>query len=245
MSSHRGYSDLDIAHTIVKNSVKRLKELTVDGSKVLLLGRDVWLWAVIGEKMGLRYVYDPRVSRGVAAEHAEMKSILETLDVKNNDIVFDTGFSGTIHRHCQAASDSGLRQEGIFGNRNWLNSSDPFTYAQKERVQLRNLMLSSGYKENQMFPNHGLARNRALFIEYLPKYYKTGFIDRTGRARQELSSVDEIVNCALMTIWAWNYESPSWIKGPVVSRDPNGQVKFPFRKQLFSLLTKEFNYETK
>jgi hypothetical protein len=186
-SQHSGFTEADILHTTVKNSVKNLRALTADrGCKVVLLGRDVWIWSVLCEKMGVPYVYTPIVSRLVAREFYPFVDIVRSLNLKEGDIVFDTGFAGTIYR---AVKDI-VRD-----------------------VDIECIMFSAHDKQFQQFKNHGLARNRALCLEYLPKYFKTGTV-RNERAVQELADLESFVDCALLTIWAWHYESPTWITGP-------------------------------
>lgn len=205
--SQSKFSVEQIFHSVLKNSVKNLGHTLSKGSKLLLLGRDVWAWAVLCEKMGVPYVYDPRVSRQVACAHKVFKNILFELGAKEGDILFDTGFAGSIYYNAVQATD----------------------------LKLVNLMFSATNNANQQFRNNGVIRNRALFAEYLPKYFLSGRVASSvnssketssiswwttpissidGVAFQDYSTMDEIVSCALTTMWIWLYQSPSWIPGP-------------------------------
>lgn len=188
---HHNITDEQIVHTTIKNSVKDLKYRIKDGNKVLFLGRDVWLWAVLAEKFGVPHIYDPRVSRNVAVRHDKFAQILYQAGASEGDMLFDTGFAGTIFRNCMEAL--------------------------MHKIPLQNLMLSARAAETQ-FPNHQFARNRALFIEYLPKYFKTGKVDG-DLVVQDLADLDSFVQAALLTIWTWQFESPSWIRGPQLKGD--------------------------
>lgn len=190
------YPELTVAHSFVKNSIKDLKNRLPYRNKVLFLGRDVWLWYVLGQKMGLRCVYSPVVSRYVSSNKIAMKKILEKLEIKNGDILFDTGFAGTIHRNATEAVPE---------------------------VMLENLMLSTDKKDFQQFRNNGLSRNRALFIEYSPKYFRTGTLENkseyfrdepTGETIQYYQGIGEFLAAARLTIRFWHCESPKWIAGP-------------------------------
>ena len=189
-----GFGDLDLVHTMVKNSVKNFKQHLEPGSKVILLGRDVWLWAILCEKHGVPYVYDPRISRGVAYEWGVFSRRLTSLGVQAGDVFFDTGFAGTIYKQAVHAMFGWDNQE--------LNKCLMFSAIRKEQYQ--------------QFKNYGLARNRALFIEYLPKYYQTAFVEQ-GTVVQRFSDFQQFVQCALLTIAMWERESPAWIPGPHIN----------------------------
>jgi hypothetical protein len=210
--SQLAFSQNQVFHSIIKNSVKSLRDCLKPGTKLLLLGRDVWSWAILCQKYNVPYVFDPRVSRATANDHELFAKLLQEIGAKDGDTMFDTGFAGTIHRHAQAATG----------------------------LNLVNLMLSSGNNDFQQFRNNGLIRNRALFAEYLPKYYKSGYVkykhkeaedifaskwvisdlelrqNRLGEREivQPYRELDEFVQCALTTIWLYNFESPAWIPGP-------------------------------
>jgi hypothetical protein len=120
----------------------------------------------------------------MVAGSVHLYEALINVETNDGDILFDTGFAGTIHRYVQD-----------FCGRN-----------------LENLMFSAGRVQNQQFPNYGLSRNRALALEYLPKYFKTGTI-REGKVVQELASLPEFISAAALTILFWYHESPAWIPG--------------------------------
>lgn len=189
---NRAYSVEDHAHWYLKTCVKTIRTRLKDTNKqVILLGRDVWLISVLCHKLGVPHVYDPRVSRNVATSEA-MKGLLPEYCLREGDILFDTGFAGSIHRAVEDHS----------------------------AMKLDNLMMSATHKENQIFPNSGIARNYALFFEYLPKYFKTG-MTRDGEVVQYMADFPEFVEAAMGTIWAWHHESPA----VMVSENPNSLAR--------------------
>lgn len=172
----------DHAHWYLKTCVKTIRNrLKGTDRQVILLGRDVWLVSVLCQKLGVSHVYDPRVSRGVATS-VQMLDLLPCYALREGDLLFDTGFAGSIHR---AVTDH-------------------------SGIHLENLMMSANDKGKQLFPNSGIARNYALFFEYLPKYFKTGTV-KDGKVVQYYAEMDEFLNAAVQTIWAWHYESPNTI----------------------------------
>lgn len=185
MSSHKQDA---IIHTMVKNSFRALRRILRKDKrrKLLLLGRDVWLWSVMCHKKGIPHTFDARISRKVARDAKVFKEIVKEWRVDTHTVLFDTGFAGSIYR-CVCN----------------VNRHDPI-----------NLMLSTmrtgEHGSEQLFPNHKGARAKALTIEYLPKYQKTGTV-RDEKAVQWLSEMDEFVRAAILTIWFWYNESPAWI----------------------------------
>lgn len=191
-----------LIHNMIKNSVRELKSKLNPGNKAVLLGRDVWLFAVMCEKMGVPYVYEPVVSRDVCRHFEALSSVVSRLNLRSGDVLFDTGFQGSIYQ-----------------------AVDEIT-----PVAIHCLMLSANENEFQQFPHNKLSRNRALFIEYLPKYFSTGrvtgfrFAERhDGKvepaelvAVQPFSSAEQFINCALLTGWLWDYQSPRWVPGPAI-----------------------------
>lgn len=182
------FSQGEIALTMVKNSIKDLKKRVkrTPGSKVLFLGRDVWPFFVVGRRMGLPCAYDNRVSRMVAENSTIFGGILNSLGVNQGDIIFDTGFAGTIFRYSVEALDY--------------------------KFHLENIMFSSKFNGNQQFRNMGLARNIALALEYLPKYTTPGKVER-GKVLQHYHSEEEFIRTFTQTCHWWYGESPRWIPG--------------------------------
>ncbi len=174
------YSNEDHAHWYLKTCVKSIRtRLKGSERQVVLLGRDVWMVSVLCHKHGIPHVYDPRISRGVAGSEL-MKGILPEYNLRKGDILFDTGFAGSIHK--AVTNHSGM--------------------------ELENVMISAHSKDNQLFPNSGIARNYALFFEYLPKYFESG-TTKDGEVVQYMADFTEFVEAAMGTIWAWHHESPS------------------------------------
>jgi hypothetical protein len=138
---------------------------------------------------------------------AVLKKIMREWGSLEDALVFDTGFAGSIHRALCRASG----------------------------MELGNLMLSTSLtnpdgKSCQIFPSHQGARAKALSIEYLPKYYRTGTV-RDGEPVQFLSDLGEFLRAALLTVWIWKYKSSRFI--PRVKRPrPAGRR----RKHIFDLM---------
>lgn len=184
--SHAMYSGFTLVHTMIKNSVRDLRKRLPQGCKVILLGRDVWLWAVLCEKMNVPYSYSPSVSRNVVYSEEALRQVMRHIPLADGDILFDTGFAGTIHKYVSQYHSN---------------------------IRLENVMFSAANKEFQQFRNYGLARNRALVIEYLPKYYNSARI-WDGKVVQELASFREFLKASVLTILFWYHESPAWLPGP-------------------------------
>lgn len=174
-----------IIHVLLKNSIRNLRG---QNSRIIFLGRDVWPWYVVAQRIGLNSIFDPRVSRTVANNKDAAQQISQELGLQSFDVIFDTGFAGSIHR--------------AFSNHTGL--------------KLGNLMLSSSLPQTTQFPNATLARNRALFLEYLPKYFGTGRVT-DGQIKQPLAPLYEFVSAAMLTIWAYKFVSPNFIEAPRVT----------------------------
>jgi hypothetical protein len=184
------FSENQILHTLLKNSVRSLR---AQKKRVIFLGRDVWAWYVVAQQLGLDAVFDPRVSRNVAVYDTAVRQVCEELGLKEGDLIFDTGFAGTIPRLFRAYT----------------------------RINFESVLLSSGTGltyVSQQFPSAKLARNRALFIEYLPKYFQSGRVVN-GEIQQPMASLAEFVMAALLTIWTYKYISPNWIAPPAYLKD--------------------------
>lgn len=189
----RGYSlqkPEDKIHNAIKNSCKAIKRILKKDSrrKLILPGRDVWLWSVQCHKMGIPHIFDPRISRLVSRDGVILKAIVDTWKIDEHTIIFDTGFAGSIYRRIVEVSG----------------------------VNCINLMFSTKRKNpqtqlpEQLWPYHRSARGKALAIEYLPKYQKTGTTNN-GQCLQYMADYDEFLLAAALTIWFWHYESPTWI----------------------------------
>jgi len=76
--------------TIIKNAWRSVKK-QAHGRKVLLMGRDVWVFEVLARREGFPTYFDPQCSRAAAS------CITLPFD-KKNCVLFDTGFMGSIAR---------------------------------------------------------------------------------------------------------------------------------------------------
>lgn len=175
----KNYNHNQIIHTLLKNTVRSLRSRK---ARVVFLGRDVWSWYVVAQQIGLNSIFDPRVSREIARDRDSILRIANELKLQDEDVLFDTGFAGTIHR--QVSQHTGLK--------------------------LTNLMLSCHSDEVKLFPTQALSRNRALFLEYLPKYFTSGRVNG-NEIHQTMTSLNEFVRATLTTIWAYKFISPNMI----------------------------------
>jgi len=65
------------------------------GRRIILAGRDVWLFEVLARRSGSKTVFLPALSRNTVG-HSSWRSL-----IKRDDFLFDTGFSGTIPQKLQ------------------------------------------------------------------------------------------------------------------------------------------------
>lgn len=196
-----GHKWHDVMHAIVKNSWRSL-QLVIEGKTLALLGRDVWPWAIMAARDGVKVVHDPVVSRLVIPDQYDrslgntekmrlVRQMINSWGINTHSlVVFDTGFAGSIHRAMEAAVGH----------------------------TLPNIMLSTRLTQKtngverpcQIFPAHKGSRAKALSIEYLPKYYKTGTV-RDGQLVQYLAPLGEFLRAAALTIWWWHHQSPRFV----------------------------------
>lgn len=178
-----GVEGSDVLHSMLCNSMRRLKRKMRHKGQLLLPGRDVWCWEVMARKLTVGSTYDPRVSRAVAGNRLAIKTCIDDWKIQNwQDVLFfDTGFSGSIPR--AIAGVVGLQSI----NMALLSSVDPKT---------------------QIFRTHTGSRAKALAFEYVAKYFKSG-TTRDGKPFQELADLDEFIKAAMLTIWLWHHVSPT------------------------------------
>lgn len=178
----------DVMHSIIWNSLRKLRKLIRRHGAVLVLpGRDVWAWEVIARQRRLISIYDSRVSRTIADHHPTLRKVIGEWGVPDMDgtLVFDTGFAGSIHRNiCQATQ-------------------------KKPKIML--LSADEGLRDRQVFPGHTGSRSKALAIEYFPKYLQRATI-QDNEVYQAISSIEEFIKTALLTIWLWYHVSPKHIE---------------------------------
>jgi hypothetical protein len=190
-------------HSAVRASLRQAYDLSIKtGKKVVLTGRDMWLWEVLAHKYGIPVVYDPRVSRDVAKDHeAFVNAVIEWgVPDLNRTILLDTGFSGTIWQHlCKATGDKPVSlMMSAEGNK-------PGT----------KLLKTNG----QQFPTLMCARDIAYKIEDTPKYWLSGTTERKigpqGKPisvpKQDLALLVEFIQAVALTIWCWHFKSPNFI----------------------------------
>jgi len=77
--------------SVIKNAWRSAKR-AADGKKILLMGRDVWVFEVLARRENYPTVFDPSCSRQTCY-HARF-----TVYNKREHILLDTGFAGTIAR---------------------------------------------------------------------------------------------------------------------------------------------------
>ena len=178
-----GVEGSDVLHSMLCNSMRRLKRQMRRKGSLLLPGRDVWCWEVMARKLSVASTFDPRVSRGVAGNKKALRICIDEWKVESWDDVlfFDTGFSGSIPRAI-------ARAEGL--------------------DEINMLLLSSADRKKQIFRTHTGSRAKALAFEYLAKYFISGR-SRDDLPYQELNPLDEFIKASLLTIWLWYHISPT------------------------------------
>jgi hypothetical protein len=207
----------DIIHTITKNSWKSIRSQCQKQKKSLVLaGRDVWVWEIFARKDNFPSTYDSRISRLLIPHKKVLQKIVEGWRV-NNALVFDTGFAGSIWRALCEASGCPLHSHSSYSS---LMSAlgSPVERNSSRNHRLGNLMLSTELQDDkgqsyQLFSKHQGSRAKALTIEYLPKYFKTGTV-KEDKPVQFLAPLEEFIQTAAMTIWFWHYKSPKFIESP-------------------------------
>lgn len=182
-AGYNGVEGSDVLHSMLCNSMRRLKRKMRRNGQLLLPGRDVWCWEVMARKLSVDSTFDSRVSRNVAYNTRALKVCIDDWQIQDwSDVLFfDTGFSGSIPRAIG----------GVVG------LSD-----------INVLMLSCGDDARQIFRTHTASRKKALAFEYLSKYFASG-TPRDDKPYQELASLDEFIRAALLTIWLWYHVSPT------------------------------------
>jgi len=203
-AKYDGVEGSDVLHSMLCNSMRRLKRKMRRKGSLLLPGRDVWCWEVLARKLSVASTFDSRVSRSVAYNNKALRSCIDDWKIKTWDDVlfFDTGFSGTI----------------------------PKAIARAEKLEgINMLLLSSGDHSKQIFRTHTGSREKALAFEYLAKYFVSG-THRDGVPYQELATLDEFINASLLTIWLWYHVSPtrlpSYRDKKILGYDPKMLAKY-------------------
>jgi len=182
-AAYDGVEGSDVLHSMLCNSMRRLKRQMRRRGSLLLPGRDVWCWEVMAQKLSVQSTFDARVSRSVAGNQKALRVCIDDWKVQSWDDVlfFDTGFSGTI----------------------------PRAIARAEKLdEINMLLLSSANTKVQIFRTHTGSRAKALAFEYLAKYFVSG-TTRDNQPYQELNPLDAFIKAALLTIWLWHHVSPT------------------------------------
>lgn len=194
---YEGVEGADVLHSFVLNSARSLKRLLKHPDAMAVYpGRDVWCWEVISRKVGLKTVYDPRVSRALIGAPELLERIYEGWGVADprRMLVFDSGYAGSVPRAVGRAAKVGDV---------WM------------------VMLSAKNKQEQIFPGHTGSRAKALACEYLAKY-RTRAVVKNGEVVQYLADLEEFIKAALLSVWLWYHVSPrrlpSWGVHPRAKR---------------------------
>ena len=72
-----GVEGSDVLHSMLCNSMRRLKRKMRKNDSLLLPGRDVWCWEVMARKLTVDSVYDARVSRNVARSPCAIRTCID------------------------------------------------------------------------------------------------------------------------------------------------------------------------
>jgi len=188
---------------------------------LLLTGRDMWLFEVLARRFGFPSIYLPQISRNVSTPYktTEQKNILKFLQdngVTGNELFVDTGFAGSVPAGIQnilnehweyprpkdkkeikvksilVSQSTGERRQDL----------EPI-YTHVPHPKLKgNVRRDPSKRPNQIFPNRKRAREEALVIEYLPKYFCSGSM-YYGEVYQVLAELPEIISAAIITSLVW------------------------------------------
>lgn len=183
---------------VIKNSVRSIKA-KANGRRIILPGRDAFIWHVLLSKIGYPNLYDPRISRLVCSYPALEGIVKDEWKLRKDDFIVDTGFMGTIPRAINEAAGLNCRYT--------LLSADISVLAGKGGSIFAGYGNWKGAKlldfDKQIFPKHKGSRNLALSIESLPKYHETARMNNEGKIRQDDAPINERIKAALFTISAW------------------------------------------
>lgn len=169
----------DTLHSFVVSSMRALKRHRRRRRResLILPGRDVWSWEVLARRQRIPTVFDARISRQVARHDPALIRAAE-------------GW--------RADLDKSLVFDTGFNGTIW-------SAIRRATGKNPDLLLLSG--KNQIFPRHAGSRQKALAIEYLPKYWTSRTL-RDGDAHQYLADMDEFVRAAILTVWLYRHKSP-------------------------------------
>lgn len=199
-----------VCHSFVKTTLRSLDAYAKASGKTLILtGRDMWMWNVLAKKMNIKIIYDPIISREVAADYTTLREIVNVWDVDlDKCILFDTGWNGTIWKHI--CSMSGKKPVNLMLS---AESVDEFQIFKNMSRQTPKAGATYHIPERE-----STAREIAYKIEDTPKYWTSGAVstknvnDRRVRvANQGFASPDEFIRATALTIWAWHVQSPNFI----------------------------------
>jgi hypothetical protein len=160
---------------------------------LLLAGRDVWVYEVLAHRYGMNSRFIPEISRNVASNHTALLTLCREHGINGTEILFDTGFYGSVPKAFAAA----LKQPVDF-----LLLSQDRVYTPYGDDPTKNPLGKQHPTPNQVFPSMKGSRSLALWVEYLPKYWKSGRVE-TNEVRQELAEPNEIVEAAILTSCIW------------------------------------------
>jgi hypothetical protein len=186
-----GVNGADVLHSFLCASTRAIKAHTRHpNARVIYPGRDVWAFEVMSQRMGVKSIYDSRVSREIDRKEAAFKEVVNSWPIPNwgYALAFDSGYAGTVPRAIGRVA--GHKQINI-------------------------VMLSAVDEQFQVFPGHTGSRAKALALEYLAKYRKRCTV-QNDELHQPLADLEEFIKAALLTCWIWHHVSPrrlpSWQK---------------------------------
>lgn len=179
---------------------------------LMLMGRDVWLLEVLCQKMGYPSIYLPEISRA-SCNPSNTISIdnlicwLKQHRVTGDELFVDTGFCGSVFAKIQKLLNRNnqnieLKIALLSQDISYDKTLVPIYDRVPHPKMIGKYQKDPSLRPNQIFPNRQNARSEALTIEYLPKYFKSGYI-RNNMVHQSLAPRGDIILCAILTSLVW------------------------------------------
>jgi hypothetical protein len=183
---------------VIKNMYRAIKHEAIrQNKKLLLLGRDTWLFYVLAVRDDFKdnTIFDPRVSRAVVKDNSTQKEI-QVLYPPAEYLLFDTGFMGSIPRTI------GYTPENVILGSSLRCIQDRFP---------------------QVFDMHKGSRYLMFRIEDFNSFWHSGTIkDEIGKIWQPLHRKVIIRNAEILTYLIYTDNTP---KKPAKSKKQKGEFQ--------------------
>jgi hypothetical protein len=211
------YWNLQKNSLISANAIR--KQLGVE--RLLLTGRDMWFTEVMARKLNIPTLFVREVSRNVVnmgenggnAQCRAVKKFFKDLGLGKDELLYDTGFSGTIPLTMQRFLNLDIRF--VLMSQDTSSSTLPgvipiFSYPTENRW--KDTEHDPNKRPNEIFPNKKRCRDDVLKIEGLPKYFTSGdvrYINGKYKVCQYVRYHQDIISTAILTSMVYR-----GIKGP-------------------------------